>query len=326
MSQEVSAKKSGNVLQNQLVKGGNSPDRPGYFSGYLSGGFSGLKTDMPEPNFNIMLFLWDHLILNVPQICLLVDSPSEDAGYRRCLALKRRGLLERIQLFPPGPGRPEYMYFLSSKGIQYVRSFTMNKGRHRPTRINSTASLVHVKHLNAFGTSLICACRETGIVLNRFVPEFAPGLDRGRKATSVEVINPHSKKKTKLIPDAVFSIEGCKSRRVYAVEIDLATGKIQSRTYKSFMGQVLKYIWCRQSRVFKEYEEYLGHRIEDFQVLYVTTNPGRAERYRKALSDWGDILRFVQFTTFDNVVPNKVLGKIWRSSSVTDPNHYSIID
>jgi len=220
------------------------------------------------------------------------------------------------------------MYFLSSRGINYVRAFTLDKGRSRPPRINSAFSLVHVKNLNDFWLSLKLACRAYGVVLVGFVPEFAPGLDRGQKATCLEVVNPRANQKFHLIPDAVFAIEGSQSIRLFALEIDLSTGKIQSRTYKSFISQVIKYIWCRQSGAFKAqaYEEYFGDRIKDFQALYVTTTTARIDRYRNALSALGDLMRFVQFTTFDQIAPDRILGEIWRSSNVNDKNLYSLID
>jgi hypothetical protein len=291
----------------------------------FSGGLSVGRNGLPKRDFRILLALEKHRQLAIRQIMDLIGFPNLDRAQKRCLALFQKGLLDRITYYPAGPGRPAFSYFLSSRGWKYLQLQGMDKTASRPSRIRTECFLEHLLAINDFWIKLERSCQNSPVKLTDFIPEFHPCHSRSAKATAIKVTSSKGDEHA-LIPDAVLCLQGPAGSRLSCLEIDRGTGKVQSRSHRSFEDQAQKYVWYHQSKGFVSYAEMFKCAFSGFQVLYVTTNESRIKSYQEALSKVGNFHRFFLFTTFETISSKNLLGKIWWPSRSEDEKRYSLLD
>ena len=321
MNKEVLQSGFGNSEHYQPVAQTKSTIKPtGLAVGFMVG-----RKELTSRDALIISELGKHSVLNVRQIKTLLNFPSLDRAQRRCLALYRRGLVERIPCFSSGPGKPEFCYILSNKAFRYLSM--VQKAPTRGNRIKSGLFLEHTLLINDFWICLELACRANSLIkLAGFIPEFSRGYSRGVKSTSIVVVEPETGRKLTLVPDAVFCLAGENKKKLFFLEIDRATGKVESQSYRSFASQAQKYIWYQQGKDFTDYGKIFSYPFPGFQVLYVTTSENRLKHYQQALSRLGNFQKFVLFATFEKLSPETIFGKIWRASKAEDENLYSLLE
>jgi len=243
--------------------------------------------------------------------------PSRRVTNRRLEVLYHQDYADRFRVpVVIGEGSADYVYCLTELGEDFLlnRGVLDDEGSARPQRNGRPKNswlLQHHLGINDFWIALEGACRNSGLRLASFIPEYygerteKGGFRRIVSDTAPDLRQPGGK--ISLIPDAVFVLERAGKQALFFLEIDRGTEKVRSDRYFSFTDKVRAYLSYYKAQGFKRW----GQQFKGFRVLVVTNSE---ERLRSLVSATGQlgVQTLLWFTVESKVRGGNPLSGMWH--------------
>ena len=266
---------------------------------------------------SILKLLAEYRILLTRQIAI-IEGVGLRASQKKLFVLQNKEMVNIYHRPLCGnQGRPDKIYTISSKGINYLkdcRILNNTTSIHRIAAIES-GNLEHEILINWFRIHLQHIDKCLPDLETEFISAsslFLSSRKNGQPLIAEEVAIDDSNEE--FIPDGVFSILNRKQnkRLLFFLEVDMSTEAIKSSNYSTttIAQKVVNYQTYFSSKQYKRYEKKWNCEFNGFRCLILTNTQSRKEVIANHLKELKTV-DFIWITDQDQMFKQGVSSKMW---------------
>ena len=284
-------------------------------------------------DLKLAYLLAEYRLLTVQQISVLEAAPIRTAHRRMAKLFCQDFLLEMKRPIRGRPGRPEFIYSLSPKGVQWLQENGMLEEGISYEKIGwkSPASIEHQLSVNWIQIAAQILQRKSAFsieFLSQTSP-FLPPTQNGKPFIYDQApVDGMNDLKASFIPDAVMAIThaGLEKTILFFLEVDRSTeplvsvnGNTKSIDYKFYRYQ--RYL---RSHGYKRYEHFFKAPLNGFRLLVICNSDCRLKQLHNLAQQIPDD-SFVWLTTEQRILNQGLGAPIWIQDNGSFGSRASIL-
>lgn len=269
--------------------------------------------------------------LTVIQLAALTQRSKQ--VIRRCMRrLSDQELVEkRERPYGTGYGRPEDIYFLSSKGRKIFKgSDSAGSQNKSEDTVMDPSCITHDLFTNWVLIHLLEIDRTIDPLSIQYVTHevHASGSNIRHPGHIKIPTSPSNQDFIDLIPDGVFSIAhtGLRKSLLFFIEVDMGTESMASSKNRSnvIRQKIINYQTLFRTARYKQYEKLFNARFNGFRLLFITNSKSRLEALNCVVRETPPS-DFVWLTNQSKMFAEGLSAKIWNRGGRNEKPAQSIL-
>ena len=284
-------------------------------------------------DLKLAYLLAEYRLLTVKQIAFVETTSIRTAHRGMAKLFCQDYLLEMKRPIRGRPGRPEFIYSLSLKGVQWLQKNGMLEEGISYEKIGwkSPASIEHQLSVNWIQIAAQILQQKAAIsieFLSQTSP-FLPPTQNGKPFTYDQVpVNGMGDMKASFIPDGVMAITNSCLGKTYLffLEVDRSTKPLASvnGNTKSIQHKFYRYQLYYHSQGYKRYERFFKAPLNGFVLLVVCNSNHRLKQLYNLAQQIPDD-SFVWLTTEQRILNHGLGAPIWIQDDGSFTSRFSIL-